>query len=144
MLTIEETAKVKLMYFYSDCTWVVPRSSNDNYMPVDDKGMILDLIVSANGDVYPELKNLSAITDEHAVELGKIYYGNQAVSKKDMIADVKMFLRVSNFPLNYDHFWWKAYQYLISKSYAVPLFFGIDHPCNGKTAIECGIAIIKQ
>jgi len=34
-----------------------------------------------------------------------------------------------------------AYQYLISKGYAVPLFLGIDHWANGKNAIELGIAI---
>ncbi len=33
------------------------------------------------------------------------------------------------------------YQYLISKGYDVPMFFGIDHWANGKTAIDLGIAI---
>lgn len=36
-----------------------------------------------------------------------------------------------------------AIQYLISKGYDVPLWFGIDHWANGKTAIELGIAINK-
>lgn len=36
---------------------------------------------------------------------------------------------------------WEAFQYLIKYGYAVPLYFGPDHPCNGKTAIELGIAI---
>lgn len=36
-----------------------------------------------------------------------------------------------------------AYQYLISKGYAVPLWFGVEHWANGKTAIELGIAIDK-
>lgn len=34
-----------------------------------------------------------------------------------------------------------AYQYLISKGYALPLFFAPTHWANGKTAIELGIAI---
>ena len=38
---------------------------------------------------------------------------------------------------------YEAYQYLIQQGYAVPLFFGIDHWANGKTAIELGIAESK-
>lgn len=37
-----------------------------------------------------------------------------------------------------------AYQYLISQGYAVPLWFGIDHPNNGLTALELGIAVEKN
>lgn len=40
----------------------------------------------------------------------------------------------------YDCFIW---QYLISKGYAVPLFFAPNHWANGKTAIELGLAIDK-
>lgn len=35
-------------------------------------------------------------------------------------------------------------QWYFKNGFAVPLFFGMNHPCNGKTAIECGIAIVKQ
>ena len=38
---------------------------------------------------------------------------------------------------------YEAYQYLIQQNYAVPLFFGLYHWANGKTAIELGIAISK-
>lgn len=34
-----------------------------------------------------------------------------------------------------------SYQYLICKGYAVPLWFAPNHPCNGLSAIELGIAI---
>lgn len=37
-----------------------------------------------------------------------------------------------------------AYQYLIQQGYAVPLFFGVNHWANGKTAIELNIAINKN
>ena len=37
-----------------------------------------------------------------------------------------------------------SHQYLISESYAVPLFFSLNHWANGKTAIELGIAIEHQ
>jgi hypothetical protein len=33
------------------------------------------------------------------------------------------------------------YQYLIQQGYAVPLFYGVGHPMNGKTAIELGLAL---
>lgn len=39
---------------------------------------------------------------------------------------------------------YEAYQYLISKCYALPLFFAPDHWANGYTAIELGIAIDKS
>lgn len=34
-----------------------------------------------------------------------------------------------------------AYQFLIQRGYAVPLFIAPGHPLNGKTAIELGLAI---
>ena len=36
-----------------------------------------------------------------------------------------------------------AYQYLTKKGYTVPLFIDIDHPDNGKDAIQLGLAIDK-
>jgi hypothetical protein len=36
---------------------------------------------------------------------------------------------------------WTIREYLIQKGYAVPLFIEPNHPLNGKTAIELGIAI---
>jgi hypothetical protein len=35
---------------------------------------------------------------------------------------------------------WETRDYLASQGYAVPLFFGVDHPLNGKTAIELQLA----
>jgi hypothetical protein len=39
---------------------------------------------------------------------------------------------------------YEAYQQLINWGYSVPLYFGLDHWANGKTAIELGIAIDKS
>lgn len=36
-----------------------------------------------------------------------------------------------------------AYDFLAQQGYDVPMFFGIDHPDNGKTLTELGIAIDK-
>ena len=33
------------------------------------------------------------------------------------------------------------WQYLTMKGYAVPLFFGVGHPANGKDAVELGLAV---
>jgi acyl-CoA-binding protein len=38
---------------------------------------------------------------------------------------------------------WEVREYLIQKGYAVPLFIEPNHPDNGKTAIELGLAIDK-
>lgn len=40
--------------------------------------------------------------------------------------------------------WAYMYQFLISRSYAVPLFFSPGHWANGKTALDLNIAIKKQ
>jgi hypothetical protein len=42
--------------------------------------------------------------------------------------------------LKYDNKW-QVREYLIQKGYAVPLFIEPNHPLNGKTAIEIGLAI---
>ncbi len=68
------------------------------------------------------LTPLSAITDEHAGKLEKL---------ED--TDYSEFMNRS---IESDRF-----QQLIIWGYAVPLFFGIDHWANSKTAIELGIAI---
>lgn len=89
------------------------------------------------------LRPLSAITDEDAIEVAKLslFTGNpEAYVKvgKDIIE------RVINYK-SYTHrrmvFCPEQYLFLISKGYAVPLFFAPNHWANGKTAIELGIAI---
>lgn len=142
MLTREETAKVFAMYYgqmfkHDVYTGIIQNNGSvehsfDNVM---DKKIILT-----------DIKN---ITDEHAVEVAKIC-GIKPEDIEYMVAQLLGFCR------NHDIYYWidlyritpkESYsilQYLISKGYAVPLFFGLDHPCNGKTAIECGVAIEKS
>ena len=78
------------------------------------------------------LTSLSEITDEHAIICWDIE--NYVCSENDI-------LHVSNILNEMSA---KLFQYLTSKGYAVPLWFGIDHWANGKTAIELGLAIEKQ
>ncbi|MES2428268.1 MAG: hypothetical protein V4560_14910 [Bacteroidota bacterium] len=73
------------------------------------------------------LSPLSKITDEHKNDVCKITGRDAGMFKNEWI------FRFTNNA--------KVLQYLISKGYAVPLWFGIDHWANGKTAIELGIAI---
>lgn len=93
---------------------------------------------------------LSAITDEHAAELsealfpdGNIYdYLHGAPTGRAIVASIKNNRQTNTF---YPHARiFDGFQYLIQKNYAVPLFLGINHWANGKTAIELGIAIDKK
>lgn len=161
MLTREETAKAISLYLYAnvhyrDYTYCVSDEDYEkennhelNYLRVLTPST---LTTSYSGSIVSRdvskikllLTPLSAITDEHAVEVAKMYGGVRLKIDQDgfiqVIDENNMVPRwfiISTIPV-------ELYMYLISKSYEVPLFFGIDHPCNGKTAIECGIAIIKQ
>lgn len=90
------------------------------------------------------LTPLDKISDEDAIEVAKVaeYYSEMqhlwdaADTGRDIVRD-----------LFGNDIWFKnkifIYQYLISKGYDVPLWFGIDHWANGKTAIELNIAIPK-
>lgn len=110
------------------------------------------------------LAALGKITDEHAIELANgvfdiIYYLGQGATKKDIKTVTKSMIK-ANYLKNVNPFidaisgkpgcgWYEgsaekllfAREYLISKGYAVPLWFGIDHWANGQTAIQLGIAI---
>lgn len=139
-LTNEEIAKVFAMYqgqkvlcFPSDdmiSHWLPPTILN------------WDVIAGTHYSVTNTilcLTPLAKITDEHAIEVWKVEGNHDNIPHP--IAHVHTFLNVweqsrLNMPYN-------VCQYLISKGYAVPLWFGIDHPANGKTAIELEIAIDK-
>lgn len=125
-LTNEEIAKVFAMYLGCEVT---------DYSGVGITGMGIDIStgisqygVSTSGEnlfdfgkVKLLLTPLSAITDEHDKERTALFnsYDDSGIAYPFM------------------------YQYLISKGYAVPLFFGINHWANGKTAIQLQIAIDK-
>lgn len=91
------------------------------------------------------LTPLSDITDEHAIEVGKIIgyrfdksrpgvYQRAVEDSRKIATNVYSLVRGSESIIS-------IYLYLISKGYAVPLWFGIDHWANGMTAIELKIAI---
>lgn len=109
------------------------------------------------------LKPFSRIDDEEAIELAKVLLpgyaeyeihdrleGNNpmiliAVYDTDRQNEItlRIFLRgapwfdASSYLVHTVHL---AFGYLASRGFAVPVFFSADHPNNGKTALELGIA----
>jgi len=92
---------------------------------------------------------ISAITDEHAIEVADILkYKSEEYFKENLgysrIDAVKMLLLEKGNYMGQICNILHSYEYLKSKGYDVPLWFGINHWANGKTAIELGIAIDKN
>lgn len=102
------------------------------------------------------LTPLSSITDDDAIEVAKIhlpiFYNDEFEFETRREVKDKLFVIVfrkggvfyEKIPIQLYSCSPLVFQYLVSKSYAVPLFFGINHCANGKTAIELGIAIDKN
>ena len=95
------------------------------------------------------LTPLDKISDEDATEVEIIYFGEgQRQMDKQYIAK-KTIERLYSYDYSNQHkrpieHLEKAiyvHQFLISKRYSVPLFFGSTHWANGKTALELNIAI---
>jgi hypothetical protein len=131
-LTNEEKARVFAMYLgqkvfsnsYSKGIRELTANDIGNVLYSDDKGLL-------------NLTPLQDITDEHAVEVAKMIKPNWYIDEHNT-KDIAWSLQHEFFDIDYN-----VYQYLIQKGYAVPLFFGVNHWANGKTAIELGIAIDK-
>lgn len=152
-LTNEEIARVFAMYFNSDIqlheigeSAFISRieSINRNNILAKEYNFILKWSFQ---EVKLLLTPLSKITDEHAIELsvccfpdGNDYdYLHGAATGKAIVTTIKSGRQTNTFyPMArmYD-----CFQYLMQQGYAVPLFFGLNHWANGKTAIELGIAI---
>lgn len=159
-LTNEEIAKVFAMYFPCEC-----RITNGNPNQVlflqqlgsdfCNVGSHINHIGGYRNNytaVKLLLKSLSNISDEDAVEVAKFAF-TEVVNHYQLIEIGKDYINyiflggslsnrrsqdVDQFDVNHN---FQIYQYLISKGYAVPLFFGVNHWANGKTLIELGHAI---
>lgn len=145
-LTNEENEKVFAMY------WGQPYLVCYN---LEGNAVIDPISGNAIGEIEPDIENkrdlllltpLSSITDEDAIEVankiagieGSVHYSLQQRGR-ELVNDLyKRYNNITHFIVIEIH------QYLISKCYDVPLFFGIGHPCNGMTAIQLGIAIDKN
>lgn len=116
------------------------------------------LCYEADKDVYPvnrhnidckpmllKLKPLSAVTYQDAADVFEILNiaGNEDVFITNT-EGIKNCLMDGFYDLHNFDFYGRmtdVFQHLLSKGFALPLFFGIDHWANGKTAVELGIAI---
>lgn len=149
-LTNEEIARVYRMYMPCEIADNGKRYELDGILKNEngltfftvDKNMGLVERREQYHDFKLLLTPLSKISDEDAIEVAKFHYGRDTTWRREtLIEDGKRFVK--------DISWLTAsvaievFQYLISKGYAVPLFFGVGHWANGKTAIELGIAIEK-
>lgn len=102
--------------------------------------------------IRPELLSLKNISDEHAIEVAKIlgveyakepFGSDKHFDKEGLIQFVQeIFTNAYCDAVACNAI--KLFQYLQSLGYDVPLYFGLDNPNNGKTAIELGIAIEKE
>ena len=137
-LTNEQIARVFAMYVNGKC-----EKGHQPIKMIDPRGnkVIVTLYALSSDRQYLReaklvLKPLSAINDEDALEVanfqGLLWHDQSeaiALGKKVAFYDRQSILH------------WNTYQYLVSKSYAVPLFIAPNHPDNGKDAIALGLAM---
>lgn len=135
-LTNKEIARVFAMYY--GCKY-----RYENVMYVD--GVVTGetvIEVLGYGDEYHNLllTSLSEISDEDArVLVSLVYPDAKHDDAHNLLLGRSLVTRLINGYIgNREAI---VFQYLISKGYAGPLFFAPNHPCNGKTAIELGLAI---
>ena len=83
------------------------------------------------------LTPLASITDEHAIEVAKMEYTEDDLPRTDTNRSYTGYGIISR------KFNSEIFQQLIIWGYAVPLYFGLNHRANGKTAIELNLAISK-
>jgi hypothetical protein len=88
------------------------------------------------------LTPLSKVTDEHAIEVSDFWDNIFLRSSWATLEEKAHFGKYIVISGKYNERW-ELREYLRITGHAIPLFFGINHPCNGKTAIELGIAIDK-
>jgi hypothetical protein len=139
-LTNNEIAKVFAMYLGTDVRigfrqgWnAQPIERLDIYNISDERTLEGELLLTP----------LSKITDEHAIEVTKIEEPVELTGTKTAGTNRTVGYGKSLVINCISCLHWKTYQYLIQQGYAVPLFFGLNHSCNGKDAIELGVAIDK-
>lgn len=139
-LTNQEIARVFAMYWGQEI--LMYEGDNDRY-PINRHNIDCK-------HLYLNLTPLSKISDEDAVDVAKFTYtdkelleliqiGNDYVNYNLCGGSLSSYSsqRLKKFSCVEDI---QIFQYLISKGYAVPLFFSPNHPANGKTAIELNIA----
>ena len=140
-LTNNEKAKVFAMYLGRILYWYHMPSDALTYVTTIDGNALDNMIAHDCWRLQTALTPLDKISDEDAIEVGKLSTDARWIGEPDAVGmAVIRNIKTGLMPMFESY---AVYQYLISKSYAVPLYFGINHPANGLTAIEVGIAIDK-
>ena len=143
-LTQEE--KVKVIGLYPKCPLrIIDGDVPDCVEGIDyiQSAVISERINMKPGEVILSLIPLSKINGNDAIEVAKIsgYEGKKNMVQigkevvQDLLGNLQEYRSKNQFAIT---------QYLLSKYYAIPLFFGIEHWANGKTAIELKIAVEKN
>lgn len=171
MSKITEIQTAKIFAMYIGCEIISPHPNEDGeelngYLTGIHGELEAEVQYIENGDVwehpgYHDYKNtkllltpLSSITDEDAIEICKIDYDifrntgysfkvGKKLKNEKVVFCIKSDSENEIIPIKLYSVSSLAAQYLISKGYAVPIWLGVDHPLNGKTPIELGIAIDK-
>lgn len=150
-LSNQDKLKVFALYMNSNviveksCYWLVhEKLIHKDTVKQLNTGM-LDVVYRTFDDAEIKLllTPLESIRDEHTVEVACLEFPMQRKEGNISDTDLAKHIKEEHLPdvnvdviLNYT-----TYQQLILWGYAVPLYFGLDHWANGKTAIELGIAI---
>lgn len=156
-LTNEEIVRVFAMYLgckaWSEYHYVSNPDGDGGHVYRGETEMDAETIIDFDCQ-YSKIKlcltPLSGISDEHAIVLANIlkykseeyFIKNTGYTRIDAVK--KLLIEGSSGyyggnALNITY----AFQQIALWGYPVPLFFGLDHPCNGKNAIELGLAIDK-
>lgn len=141
-LTQEEIARVFAMY--GSATFTESKGNMSGSGPA--WYVVYKYVEDERNDLSPYkllLTPLDRISDEDAIEVANFRgFGSKSCKLLDLGYQSSITIgndigSVQLFPYTDLH----LSKYLISKGYAVPLFFAPNHLANGKTAIELGIAI---
>jgi len=148
MISSLDLCKVFSLYTLCDVAITDVKPYVQDY--VEGVDFVQEVIICERTNYSPSLiklllKDIDDISDEDATELSKIccnsssrYLISSFTGKKiaQTIKDSKCYLP-SLSHLNFSF----AKEFLIKKKYAVPIFFGVDHPANNISLFDLGVAI---
>lgn len=143
MIQLTDQEKEKVFAMYLGCEVKTGVTATAFLSASDDTNELISIrtLINIPADKLL-LTPLSKISDEHAIRSAKIHYtifkGQSEVSYDSRQQLIKHGSKVAKLCYTAE-----LCQQLVMWGYAVPLWFGIDHPANGKTAIELGLAIDK-
>lgn len=143
LLTREQKARVFAMYFGANNEIINPETELRYRVTLYQ----LSSLRGFEHEYKLLLSDLASISDQDALELC-CNLKHKRIIENPVVKHLEGGVSISNISGGVSFFWhdlkWYEREFLIMKGYAVPLFFSPDHPYNGKTAIELGIALDKM